>query len=60
VANNWDLSLGSMERSSSASTGIIRVSSRIGSKKGHAKQWLVFPENMGPYLSSDETALSKG
>ncbi|WP_459076833.1 ISAon1 family transposase [Arenibacter sp. M-2] len=29
-------------------------------QKGHAKQWLVFPENMGPYLSIDETALSKG
>ena len=26
----------------------------------HAKQWLVFPENIGPYLSIDETALSKG
>ncbi|MCK0148236.1 transposase [Arenibacter sp. F26102] len=29
-------------------------------QKGHAKQWLVFPKNMGPYLSIDETALSKG
>ena len=29
-------------------------------QKGHAKQWLIFPENMGPYLSIDETALSKG
>ncbi|WP_223552194.1 hypothetical protein [Aestuariivivens sp. NBU2969] len=28
--------------------------------KKHAKQWLVFPENMGKYLSIDETALSKG
>ncbi|WP_242205532.1 ISAon1 family transposase [Aestuariivivens insulae] len=28
--------------------------------KKHAKQWLVFPENMGRYLSIDETALSKG
>ena len=28
--------------------------------KSHAKQWLVFPENLGPYLSIDETALSKG
>ncbi|MDL5511324.1 transposase, partial [Arenibacter sp. M-2] len=26
----------------------------------HAKQWLVFPENLGAYLSIDETALSKG
>lgn len=29
-------------------------------EKGHAKEWLVFPENIGPYLSIDETALSKG
>ena len=29
-------------------------------QKGHAKQWLIFPENIGPYLSIDETALSKG
>ncbi|MCM4169695.1 hypothetical protein KCTC52924_02293 [Arenibacter antarcticus] len=29
-------------------------------EKSHAKQWLVFPENIGPYLSIDETALSKG
>jgi transposase len=29
-------------------------------QKDHAKQWLLFPENMGPYLSIDETALSKG
>lgn len=28
--------------------------------KQHAKQWLVFPQNMGKYLSIDETALSKG
>lgn len=28
--------------------------------KSHAKQWLIYPENMGPYLSIDETALSKG
>ncbi|TGV00201.1 DDE transposase [Flavivirga rizhaonensis] len=28
--------------------------------KPHAKQWLVFPQNMGKYLSIDETALSKG
>lgn len=26
----------------------------------HTKQWLVFPENLGSYLSIDETALSKG
>lgn len=29
-------------------------------QKKHAKQWLIFPENIGPYLSIDETALSKG
>lgn len=28
--------------------------------KKHAKQWLLFPENIGRYLSIDETALSKG
>lgn len=27
---------------------------------GHAKQWLVFPENMGTQLSIDETSLSQG
>ncbi|XRG97895.1 transposase [Salinimicrobium sp. TIG7-5_MAKvit] len=29
-------------------------------QKKHARKWLIFPENMGPYLSIDETALSKG
>lgn len=29
-------------------------------QKGHARQWLIFPENIGAYLSIDETALSKG
>ncbi|WP_449394568.1 ISAon1 family transposase [Confluentibacter flavum] len=29
-------------------------------QKKHAKEWLIFPEIMGPYLSIDETALSKG
>ena len=29
-------------------------------QKEHAKEWLVFPENIGAYLSIDETALSKG
>ena len=29
-------------------------------QKKHAKQWLIFPENIRPYLSIDETALSKG
>ncbi|MDR0429093.1 MAG: transposase [Tannerellaceae bacterium] len=26
----------------------------------HAKEWLLFPENTGPYLSIDETSLSNG
>lgn len=29
-------------------------------QKKHDRKWLVFPENIGPYLSIDETALSKG
>lgn len=29
-------------------------------QKAHACRWLVFPENMGEYLSIDETALSDG
>ncbi|MCK0134947.1 transposase, partial [Arenibacter sp. S6351L] len=29
-------------------------------KRPHAKEWLIFPENIGLYLSIDETALSKG
>jgi len=29
-------------------------------QKSHAKNWLIFPQNIGPYLSIDETALSKG
>lgn len=29
-------------------------------EKSHARQWLVFPQNIGAYLSIDETALSKG
>jgi len=27
---------------------------------GHAKQWLLFPENIGAHLSMDETSLSNG
>jgi len=27
---------------------------------GHAEQWLIYPENTGPYLSIDETSLSNG
>jgi transposase len=26
----------------------------------HAKEWLIFPKNIGPYLSIDETSLSDG
>jgi len=26
----------------------------------HAEDWLLFPENMGEYLSIDETSLSQG
>lgn len=26
----------------------------------HAEDWLLFPENMGAYLSIDETSLSQG
>lgn len=29
-------------------------------QKPHAHEWLIFPENMGSYLSIDEVALSKG
>ena len=29
-------------------------------QKSHAKEWMIFPENMGPRLSIDETALSNG
>ena len=29
-------------------------------EKAHASKWLVFPQNMGEYLSIDETALSEG
>lgn len=29
-------------------------------QKSHARAWLIFPENIGAYLSIDETALSKG
>ena len=28
--------------------------------KGHAQEWLVFPENIGEYLSIDETSVSRG
>lgn len=29
-------------------------------QKGHAAEWMLFPSNMGEYLSIDETALSGG
>lgn len=29
-------------------------------EKKHAKRYLIFPQNIGPYLSLDETALSQG
>lgn len=29
-------------------------------QKDHAKEWLVFPDNIGTHLSIDETAISKG
>lgn len=29
-------------------------------QKEHAREWIVFPENTGPYLSLDETSLSNG
>ena len=29
-------------------------------QKEHAEQWIVFPENVGPHLSLDETSLSNG
>ena len=32
----------------------------VWESKGHACHWLVFPENIGEYLSIDETALSDG
>lgn len=29
-------------------------------QKKHASEWILFPDNIGPYLSLDETALSNG
>lgn len=29
-------------------------------QKSHAKEWILFPENLGPHLSIDETSLSQG
>tara|TARA_R110000868_G_C10782467_1_gene755614 strand:- start:676 stop:984 length:309 start_codon:yes stop_codon:yes gene_type:complete len=33
---------------------------KIWDQKSHAKQWLIFPENLGKRLSIDETSLSNG
>jgi transposase len=30
------------------------------SQRSHAKNWILFPENLGPHLSIDETSLSRG
>ena len=29
-------------------------------QKSHAEEWMLFPDNIGPYLSLDETSLSNG
>ncbi|GAB4052164.1 hypothetical protein [Spirosoma litoris] len=29
-------------------------------QRSHAKQWLLFPQNLGTHLSLDETSLSQG
>jgi transposase len=33
---------------------------RTWDQKEHASQWILFPQNIGPYLSIDETSLSNG
>lgn len=33
---------------------------RIWDQLSHAGEWLLFPDNLGPYLSIDETSLSNG
>ena len=33
---------------------------RMWDQLSHAENWLLFPENLGPYLSIDETSLSNG
>jgi len=33
---------------------------RIWDQKDHAKEWILFPDNIGTYLSIDETSLSNG
>jgi hypothetical protein len=33
------------------------LSDKIWNQKPHAKDWLIFPENLGKRLSIDETAL---
>ncbi|GAB4054591.1 hypothetical protein [Spirosoma litoris] len=29
-------------------------------QRAHAKDWLLYPQNLGPHLSLDETSLSQG
>jgi hypothetical protein len=33
---------------------------KIWDQKNHTSEWILFPENIGPYLSLDETSLSNG
>jgi len=33
---------------------------KIWDQRGHAREWILFPENIGPRLSLDETSLSNG
>ena len=33
---------------------------RVWDQKEHAREWILFPGNIGPYLSIDETSLSNG
>jgi len=33
---------------------------RTWPQRSHAKKWLLFPQNIGKYLSIDETSLSDG
>ncbi|MBA7572065.1 hypothetical protein ES708_13840 [subsurface metagenome] len=33
---------------------------KIWDQKEHAQEWILFPDNIGPYLSIDETSLSNG
>ena len=33
---------------------------KVWDQKSHAKNWLLFPKNIGAYISIDETAFSNG